>query len=53
LTPAGETLTTGTNSTDPSGNNGVWDNLAPGETVTFTATLTVNQDDIDNPAINP
>lgn len=50
-TPAGETLTdNGTigDSTDATPNDGVWDNLAPGDVVTFTGTYTVTQTDIDN-----
>ncbi len=34
-------------SSDPSGVNGVWNLLGPGDTVTFTANYTVNQQDID------
>jgi uncharacterized repeat protein (TIGR01451 family) len=36
------------NSTDAAPNNGVWTDLAPGDTVTFTATYTVTQSDVDN-----
>jgi large repetitive protein len=34
-------------STDASTSNGVWSSLAPGDTVTFTATYTVQQSDVD------
>ena len=48
--PGSETLTTdvGTigDSTDAA-SNGVWDTLGPGDQVTFTATYTVTQNDID------
>lgn len=33
--------------TDASGNNGNWDTIGPGDVVTFTATYTVTQQDID------
>jgi len=50
LSPAGETLTTDTlptsDSTD-SGDNGIWESIAPGDIVTFTATYTVTQTDVD------
>ncbi|MEP3050744.1 MAG: hypothetical protein ABJP48_13355 [Erythrobacter sp.] len=49
-TPIGETLTdngTTGDSTDATPNDGVWDNLAPGDVVTFTGTYTVTQTDID------
>ncbi|MEM9332620.1 MAG: hypothetical protein AAGA53_14930 [Pseudomonadota bacterium] len=50
-TPSNETLTTdnGTlgDSTD-GGTNGVWDVLAPGDEITFTATYVVTQNDIDS-----
>jgi uncharacterized repeat protein (TIGR01451 family) len=36
------------NSTDAIANNGVWDVLAPGDKLTFTATYTVQQSDVDN-----
>jgi uncharacterized repeat protein (TIGR01451 family) len=36
------------NSTDTTANDGVWDVLAPGDTLTFTATYTVKQADVDN-----
>ncbi|MEM9331904.1 MAG: hypothetical protein AAGA53_11300 [Pseudomonadota bacterium] len=49
-TPGGETLSVdnGTigDSTD-GGVNGIWDSLAPGDEVTFTASYTVTQTDID------
>lgn len=35
------------NSTDANPADSVWDTLAPGDTVTFTATYTVTQDDVD------
>ena len=49
-TPSNETLTA--DNGDPgdsndSGSNGIWDTLAPGDEVTFTATYTVTQSDID------
>ena len=51
VSPTNETLTTDVvplgDSTDASGNNGVWDTLGPGDTVTFTATYTVTQHDVD------
>jgi large repetitive protein len=34
-------------STDATASNGVWSSLAPGDTVTFTATYTVKQSDVD------
>ena len=49
--PGGETLSTdgGTpgDSSDATSNNGVWSSLAPGDAVTFTATYTVTQTDVD------
>lgn len=49
--PGNETLTTdgGTigDSTDATASNGVWSVLAPGDAVTFTATYTVTQNDVD------
>ncbi len=48
--PGGETLT---NDTTPAGDssdgatNGVWDTLAPGDEITFTATYNVTQNDVD------
>jgi uncharacterized repeat protein (TIGR01451 family) len=49
-TPGSETLITDVapigNSTD-AGANGVWDTLAPGDTVRFTATYVVTQADVD------
>lgn len=49
--PGSETLSTdaGTtgDSTDATANNGVWSSLAPGDAVTFTATYTVLQTDVD------
>lgn len=48
--PGNETLTTDTapllDSTD-GGVNGTWDSIAPGDIVTFTATYTVTQSDVD------
>ncbi|MEX0346210.1 MAG: DUF4347 domain-containing protein [Rhizobiaceae bacterium] len=48
--PGGETLTTDSlplgDSTD-GGADGTWDTLAPGDIVTFTATYTVTQNDVD------
>ncbi len=44
--PLGETLTTGTNSTDVTANDGIWSSLAPGETVTWTATYVVTLGDL-------
>jgi large repetitive protein len=35
-------------STDATANDGVWSVLAPGDTVTLTATYTVKQSDVDN-----
>jgi hypothetical protein len=35
-------------STDGNASDSVWDTLAPGDTVTFTSTYVVTQDDIDN-----
>jgi large repetitive protein len=35
-------------STDVTSNNNSWSTLAPGDTVTFTASYTVSQADIDN-----
>jgi len=50
LVPGGETLTTDTapllDSTDAAA-NGVWDVIAPGDVITFTATYTVTQTDVD------
>ena len=34
-------------STDATASDGVWSNLAPGDTITFTATYTVQQSDVD------
>lgn len=48
--PGSETLTDIPplgNSTDATANDGVWTNLAPGDTITFTATYTVTQSDVD------
>lgn len=49
--PSGETLSTdaGTtgDSTDATANDGIWSKLAPGDAVTFTATYTVTQQDVD------
>ena len=48
--PSGETLTTDSaptlDSTDASA-NGAWDSLAPGDAITFTATYSVTQTDVD------
>ncbi len=46
VTPANESLTTGTNSTDATANDGNWSSLAPGEIVTFTGTYTVTTADV-------
>lgn len=48
--PGGET-SAGPNSTD-AGVDGTWDALAPGETVTFTATYVVTTDDVANQVDN-
>lgn len=49
--PGNETLTSDVgpqnDSSDASGANGAWDALAPGDSVTFTATYTVTQQDVD------
>ena len=49
--PTNETLTADNDvindSSDPSGINGSWDSLAPGDEVTFTATYIVTQSDVD------
>jgi large repetitive protein len=49
--PGSETLTdnppTG-DSNDATANDGVWTSLAPGDKITFTATYTVQQSDVDN-----
>ena len=48
--PSGETLTDVPpldDSTDSTVNDGLWTNLAPGDSVTFTATYTVTQHDQD------
>lgn len=51
--PTGETLTVpgpqgaSASSDDATANNGIWGTLAPGATVTFTATYTVRQADVD------
>ena len=51
INPSNEGLTNdvapSSDSDDPSGFNGSWDTLAPGDTITFTATYTVNQTDVD------
>ena len=41
VTPSGD-------STDATPNDGVWSTLAPGDTITLTATYTVTQSDLDN-----
>ncbi len=49
--PGSETLTDNPplgNSTDVTANDGLWSDLAPGDTITFTATYTVKQSDVDN-----
>lgn len=48
--PKGETLTDVAplnDSSDATANNGIWTTLAPGDSVTFTATYTVTQHDQD------
>lgn len=49
--PANEALTNDTgppgDSTDGTPNDGLWDSLGPGDEITFTATYTVTQNDID------
>lgn len=48
--PKGETLTDAAplgDSNDATANDGVWTSLAPGDSVTFTATYTVTQHDQD------
>ena len=50
-TPGGENLTNDVaplNDSTDGGTNGTWDNLAPGDSVTFTATYSVTQSDIDS-----
>ncbi len=49
--PGSETLTDIPplgDSTDATANDGLWSDLAPGDTITFTATYTVKQSDVDN-----
>jgi large repetitive protein len=49
--PGSETLTDVPplgNSTDATPSDGIWTDLAPGDTITFTATYTVTQSDVDN-----
>ena len=49
--PGSETLTDIPplgNSSDATPSDGVWTDLAPGDTITFTATYTVKQSDVDN-----
>ncbi|MEM7215424.1 MAG: hypothetical protein AAF423_07775 [Pseudomonadota bacterium] len=49
--PANETLSSDNDvpgdSSDGTPNDGIWDSLAPGDEVTFTATYTVTQNDVD------
>lgn len=48
--PSNETLTTdagATGDSTDSGTNGIWETLAPGDAVTFTATYIVTQQDVD------
>ena len=51
-TPSNETLTNdggaATGDSTDAGIDDVWDVLAPGDTITFTGTYTVQQADIDN-----
>jgi len=42
-----DVLPTGDSDDSTSGPNGVWDSLAPGDTIRFTATYTVTQNDLD------
>ncbi len=46
-TLTGDTGTTG-DSTDTTASDGVWSQLAPGDTITFTSTYTVTQNDVNN-----
>lgn len=50
--PRNETLSTDSglanDSTDATANDGIWTSLAPGDAVTFTATYTVTQTDVDS-----
>jgi len=48
FTISGESLTTGSNSTDATANDGNWSSLAPGEIVTFTGTYTLTSTDVAN-----
>jgi len=50
--PLNETLTTGTDSTDTTANDGVWSSLAPGEIVTWSATYTVTAADVSGQVDN-
>jgi len=43
---AGRTTETTNDSTDGAAGDGVWDTLAPGDTITFTSSYTVTQNDI-------
>lgn len=49
--PGNETLSTDSgpagDSSDATANDGIWSSLAPGDAVTFTATYTVTQQDVD------
>ena len=46
--PGSETLVSPPGkSTDATSGDGIWDSLAPGDAVTFTATYTVQQSDVD------
>ena len=50
--PLNENLTTGTDSTDVTANDGVWSSLVPGETVTWTGTYVVTQTDLEGQVDN-
>ena len=45
--PTNETPVLPVNGSTDAGVNGSWDSLAPGDTVKFTATYTVTQQDVD------